>query len=222
MVSGDDMTELEILQRQLRESKMRLRELRTENAELKIQHRRWLIVSAIVSVFSLLLSLVMVFTSGDIVIQGAGGMAGLPADDTAWQQEGPTPAVVDNVELSPPSESFQPLTPPRIDDDLEAPPLILDEPEPEKPTMSTSPLTFPSRAESSSRPATGGFVLPGSSAKPKKRVEQYVVQKNDSLWKIVSRFYGTATPKKIQKVMQDNGLVSSQIKPGSTLLLIID
>lgn len=48
---------------------MRLRELRTENAELKIQYRRWLNLSALISVCSLGLTLLMIVFSGDVVVQ---------------------------------------------------------------------------------------------------------------------------------------------------------
>jgi hypothetical protein len=221
MVSGEDMTDLEIIQRQLRESKMRLREVRTENAELKIQHRRWLVVSATVSVISLLLSFVMVFNSGDIVIQGEGSQMSVSLDAPVWHEES-IPLPVNEVEDLRSQEKIEEITPPRFDDALEAPPLVLDEPTPSKPFRREPVLKLPSRAESRPEPVRSGFSLPSSSNKPKKRVEQYVVRKNDSLWKIVSRFYGTATPRKVQKVMKDNGLVNSQIKPGSTLLLIID
>jgi hypothetical protein len=240
------MTDLEILQSQLRETKMRLRELRTENAELKIQQRRWLFMCVGVSGFSLLLSSVLLFTSGDIVIEDPNlprtfdstlvavdsrsvdprsmdstsveTAAPLPVEDLA----APEPVVLDGGFGSSEPELEDPLAPPPIDDSA----LAVDAPELAMPTSppepKPAPLTLPSSGSSFSPPASQGFSLPGSSSRSKRRVEQYRVKKNDSLWKIVNRYYGTATPKKIQKVMKDNGLSNTQIMPGSTLLLIID
>jgi LysM repeat protein len=216
------MTELENLQSQLRESKMRLRELRTENAELKIQYRRWLWVSAGVSVLSLSLTIWVSLSGGGEMVLQPYSVAG--SAQTAF--------------VEPPTSSHSPVSPlPTTKFAFE--PLAIDAPGfdlPEEPSVRRAsenhleapalPLAATEIEESSTRSselvATKAFSLPGSAGKPQKTVKRYVVQKNDSLWKIVNRFYGSATPQRIKKVMQDNGLGDTNLQPGVTLLLIID
>lgn len=261
------MDELDQLKSQLRESKMRLRELRTENAELKIQMRRWLICSAAVSVLSLLLSFITVFSSGDIVIQSSHFADLGSGASQEFSDEAPLDSTFGNpIEQNPveqkrfaqksfeDADSLDVEAPVFADEDaLEPPPLALEvevtdtaetsvavKPVDTKPRSSlVSPSwkvmeTKPRASEESSSRSTNQstaqgsalnkapFVLPGASDQPKRRVEQYVVQKNDNLWKIIHKFWGTPTPQKIKKVMKDNGLSSPHIKPGHTLLLIMD
>ena len=76
------------------------------------------------------------------------------------------------------------------DDFLDAPDLGLDlEPPKSEPT-----LKEPSRG--------GAFLLPGSEDKPKKKVINYKVKKNDTLWNIAKDQLGSAKQSNISKIMK--------------------
>lgn len=221
------MTEQERLKSQIRESHMRLRELRTENAELKIQYRRWLNLSALISGVSLMFSLVMFFFPREVFVQ-------VPAEPafsaSPSQQGGGDDFLGDQVVLADDAQDGGFVDAPRIknvETSLGGLEVLM------APDISTS---IEDRADSWDKEPSSSFdiedsrgldlpkmdfALPGV-AENIQRVEQYLVQKNDNLWGIVKRFYGSATPAKVAKVARDNDLVGSNIKPGMTLLLIID
>ena len=235
------MTEQENLQIQLRESKMRLRELRTENAELKIQYRRWLLLSVGVSFLSFSLSVVLAmmlnFSSDEVDLPATNAQNELASQENIVP---PTQDAAKIPKLGSKNNATDSLTPPPIDvpephrliplanketeankatiklpsgkKDTRTPTLALDEPKSSEDESSATP------APSVAQP----FSLPSSSNKAQKEVKRYVVQKNDSLWKIVGKYYGAATPTRIKKVMKDHGLTDINLRPGTTLLLIID
>ena len=221
------MTEQERLKSQIRESHMRLRELRTENAELKIQYRRWLNLSALISSMSLVLSLVMVFFPREVRVEVP--VQQTISDFTAQQGDrddflgGDVHALPnDQGEALPESSQGEVLAPSLgglevlMAPDIPVPIAEVATPADRK---SSSPLDIDD-SRGIDLPKMD-FALPGVGENIQ-RVEQYLVRKNDNLWGIVKRFYGSATPAKVAKVARDNGLVGSRIKPGMTLMLIID
>lgn len=65
-----------------------------------------------------------------------------------------------------------------------------------------------------------GFGLPSFSDSSEKKIIRYVVKKNDNLWKIALKFYGSS--RYIQKIKRDNSLRSDHLKPGERLILLIE
>ena len=232
------MTELENLQVQLRESKMRLRELRTENAELKIQYRRWLLLSVGVSFLSFSLSIVLAIMLNSRPVEA--DLPGSEVENELPKKEPSSQGAPKSLNAPLKNSETDSLVPPPIDvpepqrfiplgnKEAEASKASLKLPSGKKDARTpTLPIDEPKEAEedSAATPApsvTQPFALPSSSNKAQKGVKRYVVQKNDSLWKIVGKYYGAATPTRIKKVMKDNGLSDINLRPGTTLLLIID
>lgn len=229
------MTELETLKSQLRENQMRLRELRTENAELKIQYRRWQLSSAIISGLSLLVAFYLLVTdSGPSLkivrapteplgsstvehIAPPSTMVEAPPVEVPMGETIPKAHESSGVTATEPQPSPpDPLEAPSLDfveeeDPFTPPPFDVEEEEPPEPAIVAS---RPPRAST--------FALPGVGSKPERRVERHTVIKHENLWRIVEKYYGRVTPRIIKKVMKDNGLSSSRIQPGTTLLLIIE
>lgn len=204
------MTEVEQLRSEVRELKMRLRELRTENAELKLQQKRWLTLSTGVSVFSLVLAIVMFSVTGDIKVELPSQSSELDIYSSLKPDpvEAPDPVAVKPVE---PVKTIE--TDPIQDetDFLDAPDLGLE---------ITPPKPKPVEVTEPSRDTA--FVLPGSNQGPKKKVIQYTVKKNDTLWHIAKNIMGSSKSSNIRKIMKDNGLTDSRLEPGMSLVIIVD
>lgn len=206
------MTEVEQLRSEVRELKMRLRELRTENAELKLQQKRWLALSTGVSVFSLVLAIVMFSVTGDIKVIAPSQSSELDVYSSL------DPEPVETKEPVVPKPSEPPVKKAPVVDEtsfLDAPDLGL-EIVPPKPTPKP-PVRV---AEQPSRDEA--FVLPGSNQVPKKKVIQYTVKKNDTLWHIAKNIMGSSKSSNIRKIMKDNGLTDSRLEPGMSLVIIVD
>jgi hypothetical protein len=212
------MTEEEKLRSEVRELKMRLRELRTENAELKLQQKRWLTLSTGVSVFSLILAIVMFSVTGDIKVQLDSSSS---SDLDIYTNLEPEPIGSGESEITDPLQSeleMKPVKKDPIEEDstsfLDAPDLGLEinppKPDPKPPVRNTEP----SRG--------GAFELPGSNQGPKKRVIQYTVKKNDTLWHIAKKTMGSSKSSNIRKIMKDNGLTDSRLEPGMSLVIIVE
>ena len=207
------MTEVEQLRSEVRELKMRLRELRTENAELKLQQKRWLTLSTGVSVFSLVLAIVMFSVTGDIKVE----LPSQSSDLDIYSSLNSEPAQVSEPPETEPAPPSQPIKQDPIKDEtsfLDAPDLGLEitppKPEPPPPT----PAVEPSRDTA--------FVLPGTNQSQKKKVIQYTVKKNDTLWHIAKNVMGSSKSSNIRKIMKDNGLTDSRLEPGMSLVIIVD
>jgi hypothetical protein len=228
------MNDLKSLQSRLRESQMRLREVRTENGELKIQYRRWLYTAVSLSMASMVICVAMMIFDSDPLTDlnspnEPQGTATVEGNDTApepnpFEPEDPAFA----LEGSNPEDEVEPDTE-RSSLDLEMP--GWDEPADPKPETKTPPKekpTFsipksnPKNTNPTPPPASGGFQLPGSSSS-EKRVITHRVEKYDTLWEILKRYQSSPpTPRLIRKVIKDNGLTSSRIQPGSELIIILD
>ena len=209
------MTETEQLRSEVRELKMRLREYRTENAELKLQQKRWLTLSTGVSVFSLLLAVFMFFISGDIKVEHpTQGSQIYSLDPKPSQAETPL-----NVKPSPKSVTKTPIKedPKPMDSSLflDAPDLGLD-------LDLSNPTPFSKKSVSPQPSRGGGFELPGLTQGTKKKVIQYTVKKNDTLWNIADKMMGSPKQTNINKIMKDNGLTQPRIDPGMVLVIIVE
>lgn len=198
------MTEAEELRSETRELKMRLREVRTENAELKLQQKRWLILSSIVSGLSLFLAFLMFFASGDIKVE-----------KTYPSNHQPTVYPLDPVEVPAPVVVSEPEPPKPVkpkDTFLDAPEL----------DFGLEPKTTEPKVVNKEPSRGGDFALPGMESQSKKKVTQYVVRKNDTLWSIAKKMMGSSKSSNINKIMKDNGLTDSRLDPGMSLVIITD
>ena len=215
---------------EVRELRHRIREVRTENAELKVQYRRWLIFSVCLSVLSLLLAFLLVFIGAPVITLPENNSpkvhhsASLPS----LEEEDDLPVVHEEESDS----LWSDLALPDEDESLEEP---ITEKEPSShfaslplPDDLEDDLVEDTHQDSSAELATvppprksGGFALPGNSQATRK-VIHYTVKKNDSLWLICKRYFSRPTPGVIRKIKRDNSLVSDRIEPGMKLVLIID
>jgi hypothetical protein len=227
------MNDLEALQSRLRESQQRLREVRTENGELKIQYRRWLFTAVCLSMASMVICLALMLFDTDPL-----------SDLDSYTEETQEPVIhlesdIEKVTSFTSSEPFLEVEPPEITEpasnqedstSLEVEMPGWDEPEPDPvedqtpPATKSNTFTFP-KAETANPtppPTTGAFLLPGSSSTGK-RVIHHRVRKYDTLWKILEDYQGSPpTLKLINKIIKDNGLPSSRIQPGSELIIILN
>jgi len=202
------MTETEQLRSELRELKMRLRELRTENVELKLHQKRWLRLSTGVSIFSLVLAFVMFFASGDIKVLGRNPSVATELDSSVYEMK--VEAQKANTGEAP--VVSKPIEPVQHEEDS-----FLDAPELE--VHLESAVVGPKVVE----PVRGGaFELPGVDKGPKRKVIQYVVKRNDTLWGIAKAMMGSSKSSNIAKIMKDNGLTDSRLEPGMSLVIIVE
>lgn len=245
------MNELESLQSRLRESQMRLREVRTENGVLKIQYRRWLYTAVGISMASMVICVFILLFESDPLAdikqphrpnsqQDTQEVAHTILDEDPLALDDP---IIDDVPqpLSTPDTDSEPISEGSSSlDGLEMPGWDEEEDskidegsqtqgevettQPPAEVTPSQPDTFelPKPQPSPTvQPPTTGFALPGASSK--RTVIQHKVVKRDTLWEIVKRYKGSPpTPRLIQKVMKDNGLRSSRIQPGSELIIILD
>lgn len=206
------MTESEQLRSEVRELKMRLRELRTENAELKLQQKRWLTLSTIISACSLVLAFMMFFISGDIKVEKH--YSGSQGENQAGVYDLNQPRVEDRLPAKPLTKE-EPLVAKSIEKEekdsfLDAPDLNIDV----DPTPKVEKAIEPSRG--------GAFALPGAESKPKRKRIMYEVKKNDTLWSIARKIMGSSKSSNINKIKKDNGLTDSRLDPGMTLVIIVE
>lgn len=202
------MVGLERTSAEIRELKLKVQGLREEYRKLREQYRRWMIISIsmlCLSCFFILLLIVLDPNSETYHDLLENRMAELQSTDD----------VVSDAEKNVKTESPQ--------EELEAPFLEVETPVNEETIVFNDNKTGrydEPKTEVFESETVNGFALPTLSAKPQKKVIHYEVKKNDNLWKIAKKFYGS--PLYIKKIKRDNSLISDRIRPGTRLVLIVD
>jgi len=64
------------------------------------------------------------------------------------------------------------------------------------------------------------FGLPNSSNRKTTTIKRYIVKKNDNLWNIARKHFGSS--RYIQKIKKDNSLISDDLIPGTRLILMVE
>lgn len=212
------MTKEEEFLAQNRELQHRLREVRTENAELKVQYRRWLILATGISVCSLFLSAVVVMWSPDKVeltdlIQGIG------VDIAHIEEEQPIEAAGDiDIDEFADENTLAGVSEPMVNDiemGLEPPEFMLTEVEEPKKVEKKVPVVVVKTEEP--KTSERKFTLPKTK---RKRVILYKVKRNDTLSDIAIQHFGAY--RYVKKIKKDNGLRSDMLHQGMELKIILD
>lgn len=235
------MTEEERLGSRIRELEMRLRELRGENAHLKLQQDRWLKLCVGCSVLACLMSvgILVIEGLGDGIPRMVGNSVVTPSQAHVLEPENSLgleqdtgvssgTVVSEKLDSSPPGIEIVPpsLT---LDEEVESPrskPQKLKQPEPRKAVvedMLPPPLENLPTAEGPkvsgklvippSDKTTSPFVLPGTSVKQEPL--KYTVREGETLWSVSRKFFGDH--KSVEKIKRLNNLSGDELRAGMVL-----
>jgi LysM repeat protein len=206
---GDESFEVEVDR-----MKQNLKRFRRENAELKKQLVLYLSICFLVSVFSCSMMIYLIFSNSPHI------NVIMSEDHGYGKQKNPTDDIIEDVYLDEDEV---------ISSDLDTDELsvgIIDEVENDNFSVEVdddTPENIENNDVSFGLPTAKDevFGLPNTNiVKKTMTIKRYIVKKNDNLWNISRKYFGSS--RYIQKIKKDNSLISDDLIPGTRLILMIE